>query len=128
MHNTMSNQNTIEILDLGFRSWLELYEWLKEQGLQDDKTFTLTWENQAITEERTTEAGDDGPLPEIEVRPDVTLPTNIVKARAFQELYDSLPSKKSLDVVEAIIFAEEKVQMDVETIQTFFKNLPTRSE
>jgi hypothetical protein len=62
------------------------------------------------------------------VRPDVTLPTNIVKARAFQELYDSLPSKKSLDVVEAIIFAEEKVQMDVETIQTFFKNLPTRSE
>lgn len=122
-----NNLSAIEIQDLGFSSWMELFEWLKEQGLQDDKTFTLTWENQVVSEERTVETGDEDVRIEQEIRPDVTLPTNLVKAKAFQEIYDALPTKKSLGVVEDIIFAEEKVQADVHTIQTFFKNLPTRT-
>lgn len=114
MSNNLSNNlSAIEIQDLGFTSWMELFEWLKEQALENDKTFTLTWEKEAGTE--------------AEVRPDVTLPTNLVKAKAFQEIYDALPTKKSLGVVEDIIFAEQKVQTDVDTIQTFFKNLPTRT-
>lgn len=119
-----SNVNPIEIQDLGFASWLELYEWLKEQALQDQAKITLTWPKPPPSP-----IADalDLPLPD-EERPDVTLAVNTIRAKAFQELYDSLPTKKSLDVVEAIIFAEEKVQMDVETIQTFLKNLPTRSE
>lgn len=125
----MSNKlSAIEIQELDFSSWMELFEWLKEQGLQDDKTFTLTWENVDTPEQRAAYDLDTKPLPEIEIRPDITLPTNLVKAKAFEELYAALPTKKSLGVVEDIIFAEEKVQNDVHTIQTFFKNLPTRTE
>lgn len=122
-----NNLSAIEIQELGFSSWMELFEWLKEQGLQDDKTFTLTWENQVVSEERTVETGEEDVRIEQEIRPDVTLPTNLVKARAFQELYDSLPTKKALEVVDDLIFAEEKVQADLDTIQTFLNNLPTRT-
>jgi hypothetical protein len=111
------------IAELGFTSWQELYEWLRSQGLQDHEEVELTWPDAPG------EVLDDIDAPaeaEALVREDVKLATDYIKARAFEEMYEDLPTRKSVDVVAAILRDRPITGHDIKTVANFVQNLKTR--
>lgn len=112
------------IAELGFTSWQELYEWLRSQDMQDHEEVELTW-----PEAPTQEIVDDIDVPaeaEAMVREDVKLATDYIKARAFEEMYEELPTRKSVDVVAAILRDRPLTGHDIKTVANFVQNLKTR--
>jgi hypothetical protein len=107
----MSEKITIE--QTGFDTWLEFWHWIVEQGLSEEQKVTLTWDDVLLEEE------DEKPA-------DLTVPVILIKWKAFDELIAKIPTKAALDVVVELIFSDEKVQTDLDTIQNFLTNLPTR--
>ena len=106
----MSDKLTIE--QTGFETWLELWNWVKEQGLQDQQKVTLTWDDVLLEEEEEKPA-------------DLTVPVILIKWKAFDEIEGKLPKKPTLEVIKDLIWAEEKTQTDMDTINNFLDKIPT---
>lgn len=116
----------VNIIELGFDRWLDLYTWLREQGLHNEQKVTLTWPSEPL--EGNGDAPDPGELMEaIEAKPDVTLAVNLIKAKAFEEIYDQLPTNDALSVIQEMIKAPKSGAGDVQAVQNFLSNLPTRA-
>jgi hypothetical protein len=107
----MSDKVTIE--QTGFDTWMELWKWIKEQGLENEQKVTLTWDDVLLEEEEEKPA-------------DLTVPVILVKWKAFDELQERLPSKAAVHVIIDLIHTDEKVQEDLDTINNFLNNLPTK--
>jgi len=112
----------LNINDLGFGSWFEFFEWLKTQDLDQEQRVTLTWPAEPGDPAVEENAGEQEPE-----RPDLTLHVSTVRSHAFNEIFPKLPTKAAIDVVMDLIWAPEKSQGDMNTIEAFLKNLPTRS-
>jgi hypothetical protein len=100
-----------QIQNLGFNSWLELYEWCRENGVHMEPTVTLTWPE------------EDGIK-----RPEVKLTLMQIRSSAFEELYLALPAEKARDVVKDLLKVDEDLKPeDIRTVNNFITNLITRA-
>lgn len=77
-----------DLQTLGFPSWLNLYQRLQEEGYQDSDKVKM----QEAQKQRVWQPGDPEPLPPMEEPVSVVVVLEFVKARAFEELYATLPS------------------------------------
>lgn len=118
----MSNK-PIQIEELGFASWFELYEWCAEQGLEDEPKVTLTWPKHppdvAVDDV-------DAPVPD-EERPDVTLALNTIRANAFREVYPQLLNSATKEVFYAMLKLPGMSRREADAIRVAIANLPTKT-
>jgi hypothetical protein len=99
-----------QIQNLGFNSWLELYEWCRENGVHMEPTVTLTWPE------------EDGMQ-----RPDVKLTLMQIRSNAFEELYLALPAANTRDVIKDLLDAEDLKPEELRRVQNFITNLIARA-
>lgn len=91
----------IALESTGYESWLELFEDMVDQNLASEPEIVLTW------------PGDD--------MDDLKISMDHIRARAFEEVYPSLPLQASKDVVLDMFENGQSVQS-----AEFIKNLKTR--
>lgn len=102
-----------ELAELGYTSWLELYEAMAAQGLQDEQKVTLSWEG--------TDESD---------RPDAVVYMSQIKAGAFAEIYPALPLKATIEVMNDLLdnANEAVVNKFTSPVQEFLNKIPTRAQ
>jgi hypothetical protein len=107
--------NNFELLKtLGFDTFLALYEYLKKNGHhQQEKVMLIPVTRLPVQEQENAQ--------QIEV--------NVigVKALAFEEIHDSLPFSKSVDVIRELIAESNLEAGDQSLFINFLIKLPTRS-
>lgn len=102
-----------DIDELGYNTWLELYESLIDQGLQDEQKVVLSWK------------GTNEPD-----RLDATVYIQQIRAAAFIEIYDKLPLKGTIEVMNDLLdnANEAVVNKFTSPVQEFLTKLPTRAQ
>lgn len=105
----------LNIIELGYATWVDLYQDLRAQGLQDEKHIALTWVDAESQEDRD--------------RPDVNIPMAQVQANAFAELYDRLPLPGTIELITDMIRQSNLTGLPVDpSVLEFLTKIPTRSE
>ena len=106
----------LDINELGYESWVDLYQDLRAQGLQDEKHIALTWVDAESQEDRD--------------RPDVNIPMAQVQANAFAELYDRLPLPGTIALLTELLESATAIagKQYTQPVLEFLTKLPTRSE
>lgn len=116
----------MDIKNLGFDNWVELYEYLKEKDLHEAQRIGLYWPDGFKPEPSIIEEGD-GDRAEVEDNM-VVLDLDWIKANAFSELFPALPLKSSIavltDVVESLTHLAGK--KNTEPVLEFLNKIPTR--
>lgn len=115
-------QQPVEVQELGFDSWFELYEWVKEQGLEEQAKITLTWPKPPPSP---ISDALDLPVPDDE-RPDVTLALNTIRANAFREVYPTLLSKSKKEIFYDMLKLPTLTRREIDLIRVAIANLPTK--
>lgn len=97
--------------DLGFLTWFECYQWLVGQGCENDELVTLTWEDSTAS-------------------PQIDLDVEFVKAKAFEELYASLPTEKAVNVLTELLYDRvvDEYGGNVKPVLEFLSKILTRPE
>lgn len=105
----------LDINELGYATWMDLYQDLRVQGLQDEKHISLTWAQAENQEDRD--------------RPDVNIPMGQIQGNAFAELYDRLPLPGTIELLIDMIKQSTLTGQTVDpSVVEFLTKLPTRSE
>lgn len=110
------------IHELGFDTWLELYEYLESQNLQLETRICLFWppEEEVVIEEISD-------MKKLKEQKEIYLETDFIRAQAFRELWISTPLKKN---VETLIFKLNQIHDRVlirQEAAKFLNQLKTRT-
>lgn len=120
----MKNYN---IEDLGFSSWLELYQWLNGQEMLTDDRVTLVYAPEIGYDIVVTEVADITKLRE-QKHKEITLRTDYIRDRTITELSQPLPLKSSVEVIIDLLNNPEPSDADLLTVVNFLKKLKTRDK
>jgi len=100
----------IAAIDLGYTSWLEVFKSVKCENLDCEKVI-------------------DFPFDKSEHRKPISLTISMIKAAAFDEIFEGLPLQQSLEVItELLIECRELTGAEQRLVFNFIKKIPTRQE
>lgn len=117
----------LNITELGFDTWLELYDWLRLQNLHTEEKVVLTWPAAASDMHGPEPGGNSEEEDELEGKADLTIHLNTIRAHAFTELYEKLPTRDVLAVIKDLIHGPgTSTKTEIDVAVKFFDNLPTR--
>lgn len=95
-------KKTPNLNNIGYDSWLQLYEELVSEGLEREDEIILEW----TAEEK---------------HPPVEISLDFIRSMAFLELYATLPLASSVDIVKNLI-----TEGNCSQVVSFLNNLKTR--
>lgn len=93
---------------LGLSSWLELYHQLEKDDLLGEKSILLNY--------------PDG------CHKTVDISVCTIKAKCFDELYQRLPLKMSITVIQDLLVDEDRDQSADLRVMQFLNKIPTRAK
>ena len=100
----------IDAIDLGYKSWLEVFKSVKAEDLDGNKVIVFNFEKE-------------------EHRRPIEMSVSMIKAKAFDEIFETLPLKDSVDVItELLIECRELTGAEQRLVFNFIKKIPTRQE
>ena len=100
----------IDAIDLGYSSWLEVFKSVKTENLDCNKVIVFNFERS-------------------EHRKPIEMSVSMIKAKAFDEIFENLPLTESLDVItELLIECRELTGAEQRLVFNFIKKIPTRQE
>ena len=103
-------RNKIDAIDLGFTSWLAVFKSVKTENLDCEKIIDFNFDKS-------------------EHRKPVSMTMSMIKAKAFDEIFEGLPLTATLDVItELLIECRELTGAEQRLVFNFIKKIPTRQE
>ena len=111
----------------GFGTWSQLFDYLKSQGFADQQRVALVYPTESPETVAETNATPD-------IKPaarEVELYIDEVKARAFDELYERLPTRDGVGLMSEMLDAASKivgVRSHVYPVKEFLNKLPIRND
>jgi len=112
----------------GFANWRNLYDHLKVVGMENEQRVALTYPQENPHPDTVSETHSN---PEVRITDrEIVLYVDEIKARAFEEIYDLLPEKGSVVMLQEMLETGSKlpgVNKHVRPAIEFLKKIPTRS-
>ena len=106
----------------GFPTWRHLFEHLKTTGFENDQRVALVYPTDPET------IADAQALPGVTpAAREVEIYTDEIKARAFEEVYERLPTVSAISVLTDLIDSHGATN-GLKAVREFLNKLPTRTD
>jgi hypothetical protein len=108
--NDKSMTTKIDAIDLGYKTWLDVFKSVKTENLDCNKVIVFNFEKKD------------------HLKP-IEMSVSMIKAKAFDEIFETLPLKDSVDVItELLIECRDLTGAEQRLVFNFIKKVPTRQE